>query len=136
MNGKWASSLAPSVGSLAVRPVPLANSSAHRNTVAIGTSLPRFPNYRMRTTRIDSRVTLLHTASVAPRSGPHSRRSRLSPLPTASKLVFHRYGSQYFLAQIWTAGYEQGKELPKSSRESEVAQDYPVQNVVLAATLR
>lgn len=53
-----------------------------------------------------------------------------------SKLVFHRYGSQYFLAQIWTAGYEQGKELPKSSRETEVAQDYPVQNVVLAATLR
>jgi hypothetical protein len=55
---------------------------------------------------------------------------------TASKLVFHRYGSEYFLAQIWTAGYEQGKELPKSSRETEVAQDYAVQNVVLAATLR
>jgi hypothetical protein len=59
-----------------------------------------------------------------------------SKAPTASKLVFHRYGSEYFLAQIWTAGYEQGKELPKSSRETEVARDYPVQNVVLAATLR
>ena len=59
-----------------------------------------------------------------------------SKAPTASTLAFHRYGSQYFLAQIWTAGYEQGKELPKSSRETEVAQDYPVQNVVLAATLR
>ena len=59
-----------------------------------------------------------------------------SKAPTASKLVFHRYGSEYFLAQIWTAGYQQGKELPKSSRETEVAQDYPVQNVVLAATLR
>ena len=59
-----------------------------------------------------------------------------SKAPTASKVVFHRYGSEYFLAQIWTAGYEQGKELPKSSRETEVAQDYPVQNVVLAATLR
>jgi hypothetical protein len=59
-----------------------------------------------------------------------------SKAPTASKLVFHRYGSEYFLAQIWRAGYEQGKGLPKSSRETEVAQDYPVQNVVLAATLR
>jgi len=59
-----------------------------------------------------------------------------SKAPTASKLVFHRYGSEYFLAQIWTAGHEQGKELPKSSRETEVAQDHPVQNVVLAATLR
>jgi hypothetical protein len=53
-----------------------------------------------------------------------------------SKLVFHRYGDRYFLAQIWTVGYDQGRELPKSSRETEVAQDYPVQNVVLAATLR
>lgn len=59
-----------------------------------------------------------------------------SKAPMTSKLVFHRYGSEYFLAQIWTAGYEQGRELPKSSRETEVAQDYPVQNVVLAATLR
>ena len=59
-----------------------------------------------------------------------------SKAPTASKLVFHRYGSEYFLAQIWTAGYQQGKELPKSSRETEVAQNYPVQNVVLVATLR
>ena len=65
---------------------------------------------------------------------PHACQS--TEAQTTSKLVFHRYGSQYFLAQIWTAGYEQGKELPKSSRETEVAQDYPVQNVVLAATLR
>ena len=61
---------------------------------------------------------------------------KTSKTPTASKLVFHRYGSEYFLAQIWRAGYEQGKELPRSSRETEVARDYPVQNVVLAATLR
>jgi hypothetical protein len=55
---------------------------------------------------------------------------------TQNKLVFHRYGSEYFLAQIWRAGYEQGKELPKSSREAELAQVQPVQNVVLAASLR
>ena len=53
-----------------------------------------------------------------------------------SKLVFHRYGSQYFLAQIWTAGSNRGEELPKSGRESEVAMDYPVQNVVVVASLR
>ena len=52
------------------------------------------------------------------------------------KLVFHRYGDRYFLAQIWTAGYDQGRELPKSSRETEVAQEYRVQNVILATTLR
>ena len=53
-----------------------------------------------------------------------------------SKLVFHRYGDQYFLAQIWTEGDNRGSELPKSQRENEVAMDYPSQNVVVVATLR
>jgi hypothetical protein len=56
--------------------------------------------------------------------------------PEVSKLVFHRYGSQYFLAQVWTEGNNRGQELPKSGRESEVAMDYPVQNVVVVASLR
>ena len=53
-----------------------------------------------------------------------------------SKLVFHRYGDQYFLAQIWMEGDNRGSELPKSQRENEVAMDYPSQNVVVVATLR
>ena len=53
-----------------------------------------------------------------------------------SKLVFHRYGSQYFLAQIWTEGNDRGQELPKSGREREVAMDYPAQDVVVVAALR
>jgi hypothetical protein len=57
-------------------------------------------------------------------------------IPEGTKLVFHRYGSQYFLAEIWTAGNPRGRELPKSNRESEVALDYPTQNVVVVATLR
>ena len=43
---------------------------------------------------------------------------------------------QYFLTQIWTAGNDRGKELPKSGREREVAMDYPSQDVVVVATLR
>jgi hypothetical protein len=57
-------------------------------------------------------------------------------VPEVSKLVFHRYGAQYFLTQIWTAGNARGKELPKSGREREVAMDYSPQNVVVVATLR
>jgi hypothetical protein len=54
-----------------------------------------------------------------------------------TKLVFHRYGDQYFLAQVWTEGNNRGSELPKSQRETEVAMDYPTaQNVVVVATLR
>jgi len=42
--------------------------------------------------------------------------------PTAkTKLVFNRYGDQYFLSQIWVEGATLGRELPKTSREKEVA---------------
>jgi hypothetical protein len=54
-----------------------------------------------------------------------------------SKLVFHRYGDQYFLAQIWTAGNDRGRELLKTEQEREIAMSYPAaQDVVVVATLR
>lgn len=34
-----------------------------------------------------------------------------------AKLVFHRYGSTYFLAQAWTAGQRSGCELAESRQE-------------------
>ena len=39
-----------------------------------------------------------------------------------SKLVFHRYGDLYFLAQIWTAGERAGTEVPKSRSERTIWQ--------------
>ncbi len=57
-------------------------------------------------------------------------------VPMGSKLVFHRYGAQYFLSQIWAEGNSRGKELPRSGREKEVAMDYPAQEVVVVAALR
>jgi hypothetical protein len=52
------------------------------------------------------------------------------------KLVFHRYGDRYFLAQIWMPGNTSGRELPKTRQEIEVAMDYPQENVVLLASLQ
>jgi hypothetical protein len=40
-----------------------------------------------------------------------------------SMLVFRSYGERYFLAQIWTAGDSAGRELPKTSRERELAKN-------------
>jgi len=37
-----------------------------------------------------------------------------------TKLVFHRYGDQYFLAQVWTAGDSDGRELRQSRTEREL----------------
>jgi hypothetical protein len=40
-----------------------------------------------------------------------------------TKLVFNQYGNRYFLSQIWVAGEHLGHQLPKTSREKEMAKD-------------
>jgi len=42
-------------------------------------------------------------------------------IPKDSKLIFTRYGEEYFLSRIWRAGSDTGNELRKSRRETEVA---------------
>jgi hypothetical protein len=41
--------------------------------------------------------------------------------PSRSKLVFHRYGSEYFLWQVWNEGSTVAMQLPKSRAERELA---------------
>jgi len=36
------------------------------------------------------------------------------------KLVFHRYGNKYFLAEVWKAG-NYGRQIPKTPQERELA---------------
>ena len=38
-----------------------------------------------------------------------------------SRLVFHRYGNEYFLAQVWTAGQSVGRNPLSSKRAMEIA---------------
>jgi hypothetical protein len=56
-----------------------------------------------------------------------------------TKLVFNRYGSQYFLAEIWAGGATLGHQLPKTSREKElgkeVASDLTQRRVEVVASL-
>ncbi|MGH9842538.1 MAG: hypothetical protein ACREEM_27670 [Blastocatellia bacterium] len=40
-----------------------------------------------------------------------------------TKLVFRRYGDQYFLAQVWTAGESDVRELQKSRTERELVKN-------------
>ena len=40
-----------------------------------------------------------------------------------SKLVFRRYGDQYFLGEVWISARSNGRELPLSRKEREVAQE-------------
>lgn len=38
-----------------------------------------------------------------------------------SRLVFHKYGDEYFLAQVWTAGQKLARNLLSSKRAMEIA---------------
>jgi hypothetical protein len=40
--------------------------------------------------------------------------------PEQSKLVFHKYGDQYFLAQIWVEGSTRGWQVPAGRSEREL----------------
>ena len=56
---------------------------------------------------------------------------------TQTKLVFHRYGNQYFLAQVWRAGESRGRELLKSAKEKEltIARNETPDQVTIVASL-
>jgi hypothetical protein len=56
-------------------------------------------------------------------------------IPETSKLVFHQYGGQYFLSQIWTESSNRGREYSKSAREKELARSF-TKNVAIQAALR
>ena len=78
-----------------------------------------------------SRSTLLWSNTVPARS-----REDNSP-----RLIFNRYGDQYFLTQVWVGGDIDGRELPKFRRERHLAKQYLAKNVsvpqiVLVAVLR
>jgi hypothetical protein len=41
-----------------------------------------------------------------------------------SVLIFHRYGDEYFLAQVWAAGSTTGRAFTKSRRERQLQQEH------------
>jgi hypothetical protein len=58
----------------------------------------------------------------------------VSSKPAATtKLVFHKYGDEYFLAQIWIEGDATGRELPKTRVEKELMSKAEPDSVVILA---
>jgi hypothetical protein len=57
---------------------------------------------------------------------------RASETQEKTKFVFHKYGGQYFLSQIWTIGDNSGRELTMPRLEREVAKNSARQTIVLA----
>ena len=61
--------------------------------------------------RADGRDAILVPSNATQSNAPQSE----------SKLVFHKYGDRYFLAQVWSAGSAQGRQLMKSNAEKEMS---------------
>jgi hypothetical protein len=46
-----------------------------------------------------------------------------SKIPNRGEIVFHRYGDNYFLYEVWTPGLETGREIETSRRERALERD-------------
>ena len=46
-------------------------------------------------------------------------------------LIFHRYGDQYFLEQVWTEGSRLGRQFPKSKIETQLAKKHTDHEVAM-----
>jgi hypothetical protein len=70
----------------------------------------------------DSKITLTHNIT------------KMKPAEK-SVLVFHRVGDQYFLSQIWVAGRTEGRVLPESKIEKQMAKNVNEKDVVIYAQM-
>ena len=52
----------------------------------------------------------------------------------SNKLVFYRYGQQYFLAKVWTVNTHIGRQMPLNHRQTELAKSQSKSEVVLMAS--
>jgi hypothetical protein len=105
------------------------------NFVVNGVTLPS-GEYTIQGLGADGSAISIRSADQKAKSLTLSIRCETANTPESSKLVFHRYGDRYFLAQLWMEGDNSGHELPTSKRETEMALDYPSHQVVLVAALR
>jgi hypothetical protein len=71
----------------------------------------------------NSKTLLLKTRDGSASAMINSNAAEILTPANKTKLVFNRYGNQYFLSQIWVNGETRGHQLPKSNREQEVAKD-------------
>jgi hypothetical protein len=126
--------------------VLLATASAYAQTGLVKASIPF--NFIVEKATLPAGQYSIHGLSAASRvmtiqSADHKFTKMVLPNSCESRdaakttrLVFHRYGDQYFLAEVWTEGKELGQEVARSTREAEVAASQPAMNVVVVATLR
>ena len=53
-----------------------------------------------------------------------------------AKLVFHRYGNRYFLAEVWASQSDSGYQVRRSRLERELAARHPAPESTIVAAAR
>jgi hypothetical protein len=71
--------------------------------------------------RVSERVTLIQSQDARSSALAMTIEVNAGETSDVTKLVFNRYGEQYFLSKIWTRSSDTGRELTKCRLEREVA---------------
>lgn len=79
-------------------------------TYSVGSAQNRQDDLVILVSGVDGRSSSMHLTNPVQTSAPKDK-------PT---LVFHRYGDQYFLFQVWPAGVSTGRQLFKSRSERQI----------------
>jgi len=83
-------------------------------------------NYTLQRIALSSSYDRLVIQSADGRGDSHTvmtRPNRTSEVQKESKLVFNRYGDQYFLSRVWMAGSDTGRDLFQSRNERNLAKE-------------
>lgn len=122
----------------------LATVSAYAQTISVKANVPfnfianrdDMPAGQYSIQNLGSGATLLiRSADAKAISIVNTNRCQSLDPSKGTKLVFHKYGDRYFLAQVWVEGSNSGHEFAQGRREAEVAKDFSIQEVVLTASL-
>ncbi len=106
------------------------------NFIVSGKALPA-GEYTV-TTLYGGEVLLIQGSGTDAASAASTNRCESLKASDSSKLIFRRHGDRYFLAQVWSVGNTDGREIPKTrqEKETELATNHSVQQVPVLAELR
>jgi hypothetical protein len=84
-----------------------------------------FPAGAYSVTRVNQEKSILHLRSEDGQEMINivTTTAQAKEAPKTARLIFHRYGETYFLAQIWESEDIQGRQLSKSRTERSVERD-------------
>lgn len=104
------------------------------NFIAVGTTLPA-GEYDIQSTGAEG-VLVIRNRNSSQAVLAFSNSTQALNVSSNTKVVFHRYGSRYFLSELWVEGNKLGHHVAPSSRETEVAMDFTSTEVALLMARR